>query len=351
MRIRHFILSLLVPALLCSCGKETVPGRQDGEMPIGFAPTVTVGTKAVKPDDPTVLIAEGNKAAIFGDRVLNLGLPSETSERILNNRELICDAVPDPATPGLLYSSVWSYSPLEYWEDTGDYFFAGVFPHGIGEMTRDNAFLNVTYLAGNNADLMVARAYRNVGEGKAPVNLSFKHATSAVRFLFGKASDAPADNYSLTSFKLESLVAGGTLKVQMRLTDPSSNPITLSNWKPGTTSDLASWTAVTEDQRKPVPHPADADDPDGYLEMGWYYMVPQTLTALSQVRFSVAYNDETPVETVLSISDRDGLVGLDDWQPNCVYNYYITLTQSGLDLTVKAIPWDEVQVITDEITF
>ena len=31
--------------------------------------------------------------------------------------------------------------------------------------------------------------------------------------------------------------------------------------------------------------------------------------------------------------------------------YYITLTEGGLDLTVKTVPWDEVTVTTDDIHF
>ena len=80
-------------------------------------------------------------------------------------------------------------------------------------------------------------------------------------------------------------------------------------------------------------------------------MVPQTLTAASAVRFSVSYNGQDPVTTVLSIENRDGEPGADVWGPNRVYNYYITLNQSGIDLTVTCTPWDEVQVTTEDFLF
>ena len=57
------------------------------------------------------------------------------------------------------------------------------------------------------------------------------------------------------------------------------------------------------------------------------------------------------METTLSITDRDGVSGADIWHPNCVYNYYIILTQSGLNITVKAVPWDQVDVTTESILF
>ena len=80
-------------------------------------------------------------------------------------------------------------------------------------------------------------------------------------------------------------------------------------------------------------------------------MVPQTLGATSAIRFSVSYNNETPVTTLLNITDCDGESGADTWVPRMVYNYFITITQSGLRVIVKTTPWDEVQVTTDIITF
>lgn len=304
-------------------------------------------TKALKPNDPTVLITEGNRAGIFGTRVVDA-----VSEQLFYNRVLRCDAVPDPLTPSETYSSVWNYSPLEYWEDDGDYYFTAVFPYSTDNARIVNTYyLNITYQAGSNQDLMVARAYQDASVSTDPVNLSFKHATAAVRFLFGKASPRPEDNYELTHFQLESLAAAGTLNVITRISDASQNSIELSNWTKSTLNTLFSWNADVAQDRKDVPNPDDPDDPDDYTEMGWYYMVPQQLNAGSAVRFSVSYNDEDPVETVLSITDRDGVPGADTWLPNCVYNYYITLTQSGLELTVKKVPWSQVTVTTDTIVF
>ena len=356
MKLRIVILAIIssIP-LLYGCGKEAaaVADNMQERRPIGFTASTSVNTKAMKPDDPSVLISEGNTARIFGVRVLNQGTPGETASSIFYNRMLSCDAVPDPATPALPYSSIWNYTPLEYWEDTGDYYFAGVFPSGTTDVSSDNVYIYATYLAGSNTDLMIARAYRNVEEvdGKSPVNLSFKHATSAVRFLFGKTSSLDSDKYSLTAFCLENLATGGSLKVLTRTTDASSSPISPSDWTPGASGELAEWNAATESERIDVNYPPDVDDPDGYTQMGWYYMVPQELKAESAIRFSIAYNNESPVETLLSLTDRDGIPGADSWLPNHVYNYYITITQSGLDLTVRAVPWDEVTVITDDMIF
>lgn len=341
------ISAIVILPLLSGCVKDRVD-YVEGRRVIRFSTgTVLTETKADKPDDPTVLIREGNRAGIFGTRVV-----ADVSTEIFYNRILQCDAVPDPSTPSLPYSSIWNYSPLKYWEDTGNYYFTAVFPYATDNARIDNTYyLNVSYQAGSNNDLMVARAYQNASLSKDPVELNFKHATSAVRFLFGKASSSPSDNYSLTSFQLESLYSAGTLKVITRISDPSENVINIGDWSRGALSTLAVWNADVVGDRKTVPHPADSDEPDDYLEMGWYYMLPQQLNADSAVTFSVAFNDEDPVETTLSITDRDGTPGADTWIPNCVYNYYITLTQSGLELTVKTVPWDQVDVTTESILF
>lgn len=346
MRPHLLISALVILPLLSGCEKERVD--YGGERrPISFSSLILTETKAFKPNDPTVLISVGNQAGVFGTRVV-----ADVSEEVFYNRILKCDAVPDPLTMDEPYSSIWNYSPLKYWEDTGNYYFTAVFPYATDNARIDNTYyLNVSYLAGSNNDLMVARAYQNAAVSKDPVNLTFKHATAAVRFLFGKSSSSASDSYALTGFQLESLASAGTLKVITRISDASENVINLADWSRGALSTLASWNADVVGDRKAVPHPADPDDPDDYLEMGWYYMVPQQLNADSAVTFSVAYNDEDPVETTLNISNRDGTPGLDTWHPNCVYNYYITLTKSGLELTVKTVPWDKVDVTTESIMF
>ena len=347
---RRFILSLaLFPVLFGSCGKDSrviVPGVAE---PISFSAGVLSGTKGVKPDDPKVLLTVGNEASIFGTRVHN-----DVPEPVFSNRKLRCDAVPHPSTLSDPFSSAWSYSPVEYWKDDGDYYFSAVFPYSNDNVSVDeNTYtLNVNYNAGTNADLMVARAYRNASSSKDPVELTFKHTTAAVRFLFGKSSDSDADRYTLTSFQLENFIAAGEFSLLTQV--PGIPTITSGNWSVRNVySTLFSWMADTPQDRKAITHPVSVNDPDGYTSMGWYYMVPQTLSPDASVRFSVSYNDGEPVETVLNIygaidqTNESGTI----WAPNQVYNYFITLNQSGMDLTVRAVPWDEVQVTTEDINF
>ena len=349
MRLFKYIFLLMTITLLSSCGKEPSPGTD--RQPMGFSPAVSVETKSSyreKPDDPAMLIAVGKQISLFGIRVVNEG-PGETKTTLFDNRLLECTAVTNPST----FASVWNYeTPLEYWEQTGRYYFAGVFPYysNNADITNDNGLLNITYRAGEiNTDLMVSRAYRDVegAGGTNPVPLTFNHACSAIRVLFG--TDAGASIYALDDFQIESVARAGTLRVSSRLTE---NPaIISSNWSSSNRGTLFQWQAEDEESRIPVDNPSDTDDPEEYTLMGWYYMVPQTLNADSAIRFSVSYNDQTPVTTLLNISDCDGEPGNDTWIPNMVYNYFITLTQSGMYLRVETTPWDEVQVTTDIVTF
>ncbi len=348
MKLRTVILVVFASALLVSCGKDWHIDKP--AEPIRFTTGASVMTKGLKPDDPTILFTVGNKASVYATRVEN-----DIPETIMTNRELHCDEVTPPATPGDPYTGVWNYDNVVYWKDTGHYYFTGVFPKNDQASIDNSTYsLGFSYSAGANTDIMVARAYRDASVNQDPVNMEFKHITSAVRFLFGKSSSSDADQYALTSFQLENIVASGNFSLLTRITNPASDPITSSNWSnSGYTTTLAAWTAQTSGDRKAITHPADPDDPDGYTPMGWYYMVPHTLNASCRVRFSISYNDGEPVETVLNfngVKDQTNTAGV-AWEPNQVYNYFITLTQSGLELTVQAKQWDEVSVTTDDFNF
>ena len=347
---RHIRFCLLLLPLLAGCGKDSYLDGKQGV--ISFSPAVTVETKtgSDKPADQSVLIADGKQISIFGQLVLNEGEQNESVTHIFSNRILSCSG-----SPG---NYAWNYSPLQYWEEEGHYYFAGVYPYHASNVSLGNDFyINVLYRAGDNNDLMVARGHRNMSPSvnKSEVLLQFNHACSAVRFLFGKESTvATADEFTLTNFSLSGLSVSGTLRAQAQMT---TNPLVSSEshdaayWIPGSLGTLFSWTADTQAARKNIPHPATEHDPDGYLQMGWYYMVPQTLAASAAVSFSISYSGQTPMATEFSLTDRDGVAGADTWQPNQVYNYYITITKSGLELTVERTLWDSVNVSTDNMTF
>ena len=335
--MKHWgIISLIIgSALLVGCGKDPLPSG--GAKPIGFSAEMSVATRGLKPTDQTVLIHDGSQVGVFGTRVYN-----DVPETVFSNRILTCDA-----------QSAWTYTPVAYWKTTGRYYFSAVFPYSNDKVSIDNTYaLKMNYSAGDNTDMMVARTSQDAAESTAPVNLLFKHTTSAVRFLFGKSSSSDSDQYTLTSFQLENFVPSGVFSMATRVTDAPS--IVAGDWSvTNVYTTLFSWSADTPAAQKPITHPSNVNDPDGYTPMGWYYMVPHTLSTDASVRFSVSYNGGAPVETVLNIygaTDQTSEAGT-AWLPNCVYNYFIILNQSGLNLRIQAVPWDQVQVTTDDITF
>ena len=350
MKLRHIVIFAFVPALLASCGKDAYNNVQGTPQPIVFSadPPVSVETKGMKPDDNTVLLSVGNSAAIFASRKEN-----DLWESVISNRSLTCTSV--TGTPPT--SSTWVYNPVAYWEETGQYVFTAIFPRSVTldhGLTLDNSTYNISvnYSAGTPTDMMVARVSKTGSANPSPVNLPFKHATSAVRFLFGKTTN---DDYKLTDFQLENIAATGTFSIGARIISDAELTISSSDWVNGSTqATLCSWTADNVEDRIAISRPVDTSDPDDYTPMGWYYMVPQNLISTARVRFSVSYNGGAPVETVLSIYNvRNTVLGEDEstWKPNEVYNYFITLNQSGLDITVRTTSWDQVQVTTDDFQF
>ena len=371
MKLRLSISAAAVLALLSGCVKES-PSRVDtGREPIRFGASAGIETKTfdpsdnTRPNDPRTLISVGNGVSLFGVWRATIGDDS-VYETLFNNRRLRCNNVylDDPTDP-LSFdpedqnSSVWDYDPLEYWKNTGDYCFTAVSPYTTGDASINSAYeLKISYRVGTNHDLMVARAYRaEPAGGKDRVELAFKHVTSAVRFLVGTSSDQ-GDKYKLTAFRLENLSPRGTLTIDSRLTAPidfgpggPDEPLDWSAGAIGVLGTLFDWTADASDPEKTVPYPTDPDNPDDYAQMGWYYMIPHTLDAGASVVFSVSYDGQTPVETTINISDLELPAGADTWQPNHVYNYFITVSQSGADIEVVATPWDEVSITTDPVTF
>jgi|GEM_PF-1917475 len=372
MKLRQSILVVLIlSAFLSGCGKDNTSVMDRSNEAITFGASSTITTKTfdpsdnTRPNDPSTLISVGNEISLFGVWRPTIGDDS-VYETLFNNRRLRCNSVylDDPSDP-LSFdpenqnSSVWDYDPLEYWKNTGDYCFTAVSPYTTGDATINSAYeLKISYRVGSNQDLMVARAYRaEPAGGKDRVELNFKHVTSAVRFLFGTASDA-GEKFKLTAFRLENLSPRGTLTIDSRLSSPidfspsgTDYPLDWSAGAIGVLGTLFAWTADALNPEKTVPYPTDTDNPDDYAQMGWYYMIPHTLNAGASVVFSVSYDGQEPVETTINISDLELPAGADTWQPNHVYNYFITVSQSGADIEVVATPWDEVSITTDPVTF
>lgn len=348
MKYFRYISLTIILLLLYSCGQN--PSMDVTIQPIEFAPAVSVETKDISP-----AVSIGSPVNLFGIRVVT----STPNEVLFENDQLL--------TRG--QDNVWRYQPIKNWETTGHYYFAAVWPSAsYPDVRLDASSVSINYQAGDshNVDLMLAREDRDRsnGGGTEAVNLLFKHACSAVRFLFGKTSDAT--NYVLTSFKLIDLETNGTLTVPLASTSPSA---IADGWHlSGSRNELFTWTAFDPSDYIAIPLPdysKENTDKDAFInsfgdsKKGWFYMLPQTMSASSAVEFkiraiinnggNIEYGNE--ILTRLSIEDRDDVVGADRWIPNDVYNYYVTITQKGMSINVVTTSWDEVQATTEIVTF
>lgn len=333
-------MGFVLAVLLSGCDIFAWPERE-GEDVLDFSASqgaMTRATSAVQPDASDYLIAPNRQIAVFGT-ITRQGMDDYT---VFNKQVVTCGA-----------DLRWTYSPLKYWKRSGIYDFKAVFPISANcQAGSSGKHLLVNHsITSNHMDLMVASAQRDVAaDGTGPVELPFRHACSAVRFLLKKES--AADDYKLTAFKLQNIRIVGTL-------DVSGEEVVFGDWH---TSGLApaaevfAWTAATVSDQKDIPVSYDQ-----YTGAEWYYMIPQTMAVAAtvsrpSVTFSVIFNGEsTPVSTTLSLPDsynEGGQTVEARWEPGKVYTYYINLKPSRVAITVHVTPWDtETLVVDDSITF
>lgn len=324
---------VLTAALLTGCRKEVVSEETDALCLVATQEGATRGVSAVQPDTPDYLIAPGRQIGVYGT-ITRTGKDDFT---VFSKQVVTCGE-----------DLQWTYSPLKYWKRSGVYDFKAVFPLSANILsgTSGKRMLVNHSITSNHLDLMVASAQRNPAtQGTDPVELKFRHACSAVRFMFKKES--ATDDYKLAGFKLQNLRIVGTL-------DISGDAVAFDNWH---TSGLApadevfAWTAATAEDRKDIPASYDQ-----YTGAQWYYMIPQTMavtagSARPSVTFSVIFNGEpTPVSTTLPLPDsyeEGGETVEARWEPGKVYTYYINLKPSRVAITVHVTPWDTQNLVVD----
>ena len=333
--VRFILFGIVLAVLLTGCERETWPEAGEGMCFSATQGAMTRATSSVQPDTQDYLIAPGNKIGVYGT-ITRSGMEDVA---VFNKQAVTCGD-----------DLKWTYNPLKYWKRSGVYDFKAYFPYTANVQTQTSGkHLVISHaVTSNHCDLMVASAQRNVAlYGTDPVELKFKHACSAVRFLFKKES--AADDYKLTAFKLQNIRTLGTL-------DLSGDALTMDNWNfnsaAASAAEVFPWTAATVGDRKDIP--ASYESYTGY---DWYYMIPQTLavpegTARPSVTFSVVFNGEpTAVSMTLPLPDsyeENGQTVTANWEPGKVYNYYINLKPSRVALTVHVTAWDPEQLVIDE---
>ena len=333
-RICTYLFAVLL-AVFSACSKEDVYTTEGMVFSAGDA-AVTRAAAAVQPDGAGTLISAGNRFGVFGTLVRS----GQENYEVFEKQAVTCGE-----------DLVWRYSPLKYWRRTGVYHFKAVFPYAAECLTgTDGERLLVRHVVTtNHCDLMAASASRNPAtQGTEAVNLQFKHACAAVRFLIKKAS--ATYSYALTQFELQNLRVVGTL-------DITDETMALANWHTGGTEPEASvfaWSAATTADCRNIPTRYEDYAAD------WYFMIPQTMAvgegvARPAVKFSVVFNNEsTPVVTTLPLPDQykeGGRTVEAVWEPGKVYNYYINLQPSRVTIDVHVTDWDETTLVAVDIIF
>lgn len=128
-------------------------------------------------------------------------------------------------------NNTWSYTPPVYWEKGYAYSFVALAPNDAYEFTAPTAINTWGSLKFNNGtgetDLIYATAKKETVEGNgcpAPVDLTFNHMLSRVRFQFENGMD-DGSVLTVSNVKIIDACTSGTATLAEQLTDLTWNPV------------------------------------------------------------------------------------------------------------------------------
>lgn len=323
------LAALLLTVALTGCRQEPLPASDDA-IRFSVAPAeVTLQTKADtdKPNDSAYLITVGKEALLYGSYYV-AGSADKTSLFDTGSTTLACTEV---TTTG----STWSYDPLKYWDNRYSFDFRAVFPKEKVEENitegSSSSQVNISYAMSAGYDLMVAAA---TGQTKAtpaaPVTLTFTHACAAVRFLFTDGSN----EYVLKSFQLKKIDTAGTLQYGAATPwTPSTSDTRVYQWS-GSSWEIPNTPTAIPDT------PAASD--------GWYYVIPQTLSATegsaAEIYFTYAVGPNATDQVLpvtLKLNTGSGANDIFKWEAGTAYTYKINIQANEIVFTVSFGSWGD----------
>lgn len=204
-------------------------------------------------------------------------------------------------------NDVWTYYPMQYWEENAKYKFAAVAP-----VNKDASYdyasgkLTVANYAGGDDDLIVATTNEITGKASGSnslVGLNFKHALSKVQISFS-GLDA---SKTLSDVKINNVSNKATLEV-------GYNAGTAPSW--GATSATGNYGYTVS----------------ATTGKGVKYLLPQTLADNTTITYTY---DGKPVSLNIKTADVAA------WEMGKAYNYNITLSNEnaiGFEVTVTEWP-------------
>ena len=128
-------------------------------------------------------------------------------------------------------NGAWSYAPPVYWEKGYAYSFVALAPNDVYTFTAPtaiNTWGSLTFENGNGeTDLIYAAAKKETVEGNgcpAPVDLTFNHMLSRVRFQFENGME-DGSKLTVTDVKINDAYTSGTATLAEQLADLTWNPV------------------------------------------------------------------------------------------------------------------------------
>ena len=236
-----FIMGLAAMGLaLTACNSDETVEMAKGNA-IGFKTFVNNSTRAA--NDATTDNLAGFKVWGLMNKGNNTGTPFVAKEVTKAN-------------------GAWSYAPPVYWEKGYAYSFVALAPNDAYTFTAPTAINNwgsLTFENGNGeTDLIYAAAKKETVEGNgcpAPVDLTFNHMLSRVRFQFENGME-DGSKLTVSNVKINDAYTSGTATLAEQLANLS--------WAPGQTGALVFGDAAAMEQQ------------NAKAETAHKYMIPAT---------------------------------------------------------------------------
>lgn len=250
--------------------------------------------------------------------------------------------------------SGWNYSPTKHWEDSGDYEFRAYWPAStpIANTSNTSALALEYNMLTQDEDLMVA--YKSCQTKESTVDLSFRHALSAVAVKFETTDDTR--EYWIKRVYFTGLYYTGTL-----LYSATDNTLDLTNaWLHAKRSDvdvngittmhLREWSSDTGQK---IPRQSNDYQADFNL------FIPQSLQVDEGVaKPSISITVDVKLEDITTeITFSVELPSTDDegnpwvWQAGKKYVYVIGGPPADYSISVSITDWDKVNASVGDIEF
>lgn len=336
------LLALMMTVALAGCQQDPLPETDAIRFSVASATVET--TKADNPNEVSYLIAEGNAIKVWGSLKEN----DSWADVFVNTPETV--TYNKPAGSSTLS---WNYTNTRYWNRNATYRFRAVYAPGHesdiqAASASDKALVSYSMTNSQGYDLMVAStpeisALTQVTSGNPAVNLTFRHAGSAVRFLFYKA-DSDANDYSINHFELKYLYTAATLEYLGTGTTaaPASPEVAISEWKLG---DTPARTPSAYASASSLAVPKASDGAAAATDKEWFFVIPQALDntdgdASLYFRFTVGTGGSAQQMTVTLDLEKYGTPAASvTWEPGKMYTYRIKIAPKDIKFTVAWTDW------------